>query len=331
MKIRIVARADPCKFRETLPVALTSVKNADTESTRLAALRSYAILDTPAEPEFDELVRRAALELKLPIALLSVMDEQRCWFKAQTGLKPAVNCDELPREFTFCNYAFASSGTFVVPDARADQRFAKLPVVDRPGGYRFYAGAPLQTSDGQSLGTLCVLDYQPRELSAEQLGRLRRLADQAMNLLELRRARSATPAAVPPLLAQAVPAGGAGCILVVDDDELLRTFVRKLVVRLGYTALEAAHGAAALDQLEKHAGGIGLVLTDLNMPVMNGLALVRALKGMAAPPAIAVMSGRFDPAIRAALRAEGVTALLGKPFSVSELETTLLQVRTPVP
>ena len=99
----------------------TSVSNADREQARLEALRRYAILDTAAEKEFDELVRRTARECGYPVALISLMDERRCWFKAVTGVKPAVaHVRELPREQTFCNHAFRSSGILVVPDARAD-------------------------------------------------------------------------------------------------------------------------------------------------------------------------------------------------------------------
>lgn len=114
----------------------------DSDRERVAVLRRYAILDTPPEPEFDELVARAARETGYPTALFSLMDSNRCWFKASTGLQPEdAHLHELPRDETFCNYAFRSSGTFVVRDAPADDRFARLVVVNRPAGYRAYAGA----------------------------------------------------------------------------------------------------------------------------------------------------------------------------------------------
>jgi CheY-like chemotaxis protein len=218
----------------------------------------------------------------------------------------------------------------VVPDARQDERFKQLPQVTE-GGLRFYAGAPLINPAGHALGVLCVLDYQPREPSTGQLAALRSLADHVMKLLEMRRARTAPlAAAVPPAAsAVAVPSDGGCRVLVVDDDDIIRSFVRKLVARLGYRVIEATNGAEALTQIEKHPEGIGVVLTDVTMPVMDGLTLVRILKKLPVPPAIVVMSGRFDSSLRSALRAEGVTALLGKPFSTDELELTLLQAKAP--
>src|SRR5882672_12648105 len=118
-------------------MASLSVSSADREHARLEALRRYAILDTGAEKEFDELVQQAARDCGYPTALLTLMDAHRCWFKATTGMKPVdAHVRELPREQTFCNYALSSSGILVVRDAREDARFARLPVVDRRDGYR---------------------------------------------------------------------------------------------------------------------------------------------------------------------------------------------------
>lgn len=114
-------------------------------------------------------------------------------------------------------------------------------------------------------------------------------------------------------------------LLVVDDDNAVRSFVCLASRRLGYQVVEASNGVEALKQLEENQGKISLVLTDINMPLMNGLELVRALKKRLTVPAIAVMSGRLDPAILSSLQAEGVTALLGKPFSSEALRLTLVK------
>jgi CheY-like chemotaxis protein len=312
-------------FRQTFLVALTPVIDEDSERARLAVLHSYGIIDTQPEREFDEIVRLAAHKCSAPVAALTLVDADRCWFKARIGL----DATELPRDFSFCNYAFRSSSTFEVPDARVDQRFNQLPLVTEDG-FNFYAGAPLITPDGYLIGTLCVLDRQPRRLTPDQLVSLQLLASEAMDMINLRRliSKPAAVATLPPF-AQAGPSGDVRHLLVVDDDEAVRAFVCLATRKLGYEVLEAANGVEALSQLEKHPGRVGLVLTDLNMPGMDGLELIRAIKKQATPPAIAVMSGRFESYMRAVLHDEGVTALLGKPFSRDELRLTLQQAQIP--
>ena len=150
-------------------MASTPVSSTDSDHARLEVLRRYAILDTAAEPEFDAIVQQAVRETGYPTALLSLMDAERCWFKATASLKPAYHgLRELPRDQTICNHAFRSSDLFVVPDTRADARFARLPYVDCPDGYVAYAGAQLITPEGHSIGTLCLLDGVPREPTAAQ-------------------------------------------------------------------------------------------------------------------------------------------------------------------
>src|SRR5207253_6339731 len=125
------------------------VSNADHEQARLEALRRYAVVDTAAEREFDDLVRRAAQECGYQTALLSFMEADRCYFKAQTGLLPQCGIGrEVPRNQTFCNYALGSSGVFVVRDAREDERFRPHAADAQLGGYRSYAGAQLITPEG---------------------------------------------------------------------------------------------------------------------------------------------------------------------------------------
>ncbi|AFZ28629.1 diguanylate cyclase/phosphodiesterase with GAF sensor [Gloeocapsa sp. PCC 7428] len=158
-------------------------KLPETEIKRLKALCQYQILDTVPEAHFDNITRLAAYICKTPIAAISLVDAQRQWFKSKIGFMAT----EEPRDITFCAYTIELAELFVVPDTLVDERFATNPFVVGDARIRFYAGAPLMTPDGFILGTLCVLDHVPRELSCEQIQFLRILADQVVAQLELRR------------------------------------------------------------------------------------------------------------------------------------------------
>lgn len=154
------------------------------EQARLQALDSLRVLDTPPESPLDDLTRLAAAICGTPIALISLVDAHRQWFKSRVGL----TVSETPREVAFCAHAIREDGVFLVEDATADPRFASNPLVTGEPHVRFYAGAPLKTSDGHAIGTLCVIDRVPRGLAPQQREALRILGRQAILHLELRRA-----------------------------------------------------------------------------------------------------------------------------------------------
>jgi diguanylate cyclase (GGDEF)-like protein len=142
------------------------------EARRIAALRALNILDTPPEERFDRLTRLAKGLFGVPIALLSLVDENRQWMKSRTGL--AVS--EIPRDISFCGHAILHDGILLIPDAARDERFHDNLLVKYEPHIRFYAGCPLAAPDGSKLGTLCLIDRVPREFSDDDLALLRDLA-----------------------------------------------------------------------------------------------------------------------------------------------------------
>lgn len=152
------------------------------EDKRLAALRSLNILDTPPEDRYDRITRLAQRTFGMPIALISLVDEKRQWFKSCQGL----GTTETPRDVSFCGHAILEGVVMVVPDATKDPRFADNPLVTGEPKIRFYAGQPIESSDGSRLGTLCLIDTVPRELDAEQRRALRDLAELVREQISLK-------------------------------------------------------------------------------------------------------------------------------------------------
>lgn len=161
-------------------------QGGDGDGRRVEALNGYGVLDTPNEPEFDRIVQDAAAVLGAPIALISLLDSERQWFKAKVGL----DATETPRSISFCTHAIRGTDVFVVPDAREDKLFADNPLVTGDPGIRFYAGAPLTAENGRRIGTICVIDTKPRRaLNASESAYLAELATRTMAALADRQRR----------------------------------------------------------------------------------------------------------------------------------------------
>jgi signal transduction histidine kinase len=154
------------------------------ETERLKSLNKYNILDTLPEEDFDAITKIAASICKTPISIVSIIDKNRQWFKSCHGL----NVTETPRDISFCSHSIQTpDDLFIVNDATKDERFYNNPLTLNNPNVIFYAGAPLNSSDGYCLGTLCVIDNTPRKLNKNQKENLKLLAKQVVNLLELRR------------------------------------------------------------------------------------------------------------------------------------------------
>jgi len=164
---------------------LHTVRLPGDDSVRLRALERFEILDTDSDPAFDDLARLAAELCGAPFAVISLVDQNREWFKSSVGI-PAT---QVPREVAFGTHTILQHGVLEIPDAAADERFAANPLVATGPNVRFYAGVPLTTGEGFAVGTLAVLDRVPRELSRGQLDSLRTIARQVVAQLDLRRLR----------------------------------------------------------------------------------------------------------------------------------------------
>ena len=209
----------------------------ENEALRLAALRSFDVLDSPSESAYDDISLLASVICQTPIALVSLIDSDRQWFKSKVGLEAS----ETPRELAFCAHAILGDELFVVEDAADDSRFVSNPLVTSGPRIRFYAGAPLITSDEFHLGTLCVIDRVPRRLKPEQAEALRALSRQVIAQLELRRNLKRKAILEQELrtrnaIHEAILNSANYAIVSTDVEGVIRTFNRTAERLLGYKA-----------------------------------------------------------------------------------------------
>lgn len=206
------------------------------EEERLAILERYRVLDTPAETAYDDVVALAAVLVGVPTALVSLVDRERQWFKAKVGM----DLGETERRVSFCSWAVYEDAPLVVPNALEDERFARNPLTEGEGGIRFYAGVPLRTPENIVLGTLCVIDSQPRQIRPEQLEQLERLARLTMQQLESRRAADELAEALERtrIIGEMVPVC-AYCRRIRDDDAFWNTLEQYLETQAG---AQVSHG-----------------------------------------------------------------------------------------
>ena len=277
----------------------------DSEPARLRALTALKILDTQPEEAYDAIVARASRICDTPIALISMVDDTRQWFKARVGMAAS----ETPREHAFCAHAIQNPElTMVVQDAAADSRFIDNPLVTGEPNIRFYAGVPLKDALGHGLGTLCVIDTQPRLLSVAQLTALEDLARQASQLLQSRTRTSLR-------------------VLVAEDTPTSALVVRLMLVDLGHTVRVVSDGQQAVQALSEES--FDLVLMDIQMPVMDGLTATQAIRQQGAPsdalPIVGCSAFASDQDRQNALDA-GMTDYLSKPIRRTDFQLLLARL-----
>lgn len=260
--------------------------DAGREQRRQRALDSYRIVDTLPEAAYDDIVALARLICATPVALVSLIDQERQWFKARSGFEPA----QTPRDIALCDHAIRAPDLMEVNDARSDPRFMHNPLVTGDAGIRFYAGVPLRTADGDTLGTVCVIDHRPRVLDDAQRTGLRALARLTMRLMEAgkialavgrsRQERSFVDAAAARnSAAQATPAAGAVAIVHIDAIAALRAAHGEDAVERALVAIEPRVQATLRPQdIASRYGDqqLLLVLAD-GSQVADTLARVKAL------------------------------------------------------
>ena len=229
------------------------------EAERLAALHALLLLDTPPEQRFNRITRTAARVFDVPAALVSLVDAERQWFKSRYGL----HVSETPRSVSFCGHAILQDIAFVIEDARLDARFADNPVVTGPPHVRFYAGQPLSGPGGVKLGTLCIIDYQPRKFSVDDRLTLADMAGWVERELYLDRDQSATQARLNSVLASVDDA-----ILIAGEDGGIETLNERAARLFGYDAHELVGEPIdrMLNGAQQPGGEAGLLARLKNLP-----------------------------------------------------------------
>jgi CheY-like chemotaxis protein len=281
----------------------------ENEDSRLESLRSFRILGTSCEQEFDDVVHLAAMMCDAPVAAIAFVDEQTVWFKAKIGLE----LDEIPRDGSFCGHAILQSDVLMVSDPISDKRFMSSGLVKQIG-IQFYAGIPLITADNYPIGTLAVMDRAPHLMTAEQIDFLKTLARRVVQ--ELERRRTTEPQSQKRRLHLEPPRHRSVTVLIVEDDGDLRELLQRALERHGFSVLPAANGAEALRLSEQHDGPIEILVSDIVMPGINGLELSERIRAARRETKFLFITGFGDrfPELH-----EYGANILEKPFLPSEL------------
>ena len=301
------------------------------EAERLAALQSLEILDTQPDAELDKLVARASQICNAKTALISLVDADRQWFKAKFGLA----ADQTPRRDAFCAHAIESSDeVFEVVDARDDSRFCGNPLVVGDPYIRFYAGVPLRDDAGHALGTLCVLDAEPRSLSGPQRVELRKLAQLAAQKIGATKTK-----ALPAEVFEAKPDVAAGkfltsetspdhsigegrSVLVVDDEEGLCRIARKWLEAMGFAVQTSTSAEEALVLLREQT--VDVLFSDIVMPGgLDGQALAKSARAIS-PELQVVLTTGFSPDAQDDL---GGAKILRKPYTRADVQEVFASLR----
>ncbi|UCE64568.1 MAG: PAS domain S-box protein, partial [Nitrospirota bacterium] len=247
---------------------MISANPPENEPERLETLHRLNILDTAPEQNFDDIVAVAASLCGTPIALLSLVDADRQWFKAKVGIAAC----ETPRDWAFCAHAIHKPDLFIVPDTLEDPRFQDNPLVTEEPHIRFYAGAPLQTKKGYALGTLCVIDQVPRELNEDQQAGLQALARQVVSHLEMRHNLMAIASAEKQT--DMIVANSLDAILVIDENGKVKEWNPQAESIFGWSKAEAV-GQTMADLIippslrEAHWKGFSHFLATGEGPILN--------------------------------------------------------------
>ena len=273
------------------------------EAERLVALARYEILDTPADPAFDDLTMLAAHICQTPIALVSLVDADRQFFKSHYGL----DATETLRQVSFCAHAIHEPELLVVPDALADERFADNPLVTADPRIRFYAGAPLKTQDSHALGTLCVIDRVPRTLSPQQQEALRALSRLVVSRLELHRTATESAATLQSLKEiearkSAILEAALDCIITMDERGHIMEFNPAAERTFGYRESEVV-GADLAEKIippqlrEAHRRGMAHYFKTGVGPMLGKRIEVTAMRadGSEFPVELAITTIRLGP------------------------------------
>lgn len=221
------------------------------EEQRMGAVRRYSILDTPPDGAFDHVTQLAARLMGTPVAIISIVDSDRIWFKSHHG----VEVEQITREPGLCASAIMRDGPWLVNNASLDPRTITNPLVAGDFGLKFYLGIPLETHDGFKLGTLCVLDFQPRTVSQDQIANMEDLARVVMDQLELRLSARQSIEALSVAVAQKEAALDQAKLMSQEIDHRVLNSLSLIVSLLGVQSLQL-HGTQAADEIAKAAGKI---------------------------------------------------------------------------